>query len=271
MSSPLPPPRYRASHSIFVAFMSLLIAGGSAAALFNVYRQAYTIEISQELTKNISADDVKAALDEHEEVMIIDVREKEEYDSEYIPGSSNIPLGTLWKSYESKELPLTIPIVVYSDDETRGALAASILTKEPILLPDVSELSGGLNAWKAKQYPVYGILHAEYIDPVEVAELLRQGEKILFVDVRSEREYMTLHVKSAISIPIEILPDSLHLLSKTAQLVIIDTPSNEGYGYLDSIGWEDIQVLEGGMERWKELGYAKESNLQAPLSDEESQ
>lgn len=91
--------------------------------------------------------------------VIIDLREKEEYDAEHIPDAQNISLGKLFsKSKEGKYVFETLPndkeIFIYcSDGKQRSKIAAEELQKAG-QRGNVYYLEGGFSAWKEKGYLV---------------------------------------------------------------------------------------------------------------------
>lgn len=84
--------------------------------------------------KQVEMATLKKAIDKKENVLILDVREPNEYESGYIPGAVNIPRGLLemkiWKhvGYPDK-LDTTRTIYVYCATTSRSALATETLTK----------------------------------------------------------------------------------------------------------------------------------------------
>lgn len=87
---------------------------------------------------------------ERGEVLVLDVRDPQEYATGALPGSRNIPLRTL-----AQQLPTLAhapAIVVYCQGGTRSAIAASLLSaRQP---HPVIDLVGGLHAWQAAGFPL---------------------------------------------------------------------------------------------------------------------
>lgn len=99
--------------------------------------------------KTITPKDLKERLAK-EEVLLIDVREPEEYRTEKIQGARLIPLGEI----SVEKLPAkSISIVMYCRSGKRSATAlAKILAQDPKL--DVYSLEGGLLGWKQAGFSV---------------------------------------------------------------------------------------------------------------------
>src|SRR5262245_55200481 len=81
---------------------------------------------------------------------VIDVRSAEERQAGDIPGAQHIPLGEL--AGKASTLPRERPLIVHCQGGARSAIAASLLQAEG--LPDVLNLAGGFNEWRAAGLPV---------------------------------------------------------------------------------------------------------------------
>ena len=44
-----------------------------------------------------------------------------------------------------------------------------------------------------------------FVKVAEVQRLLKQGQKLLLVDVRSNQEFLARHIKDAVSIPLDVI------------------------------------------------------------------
>lgn len=82
-------------------------------------------------------------------LVIIDVREKIEFDHSHLNGAVHIALGTLPERL--KEVPSTADVVVYCRSGGRSRKAASLLQQSGI--KNVRDLRGGLSAWSRQVDP----------------------------------------------------------------------------------------------------------------------
>lgn len=96
------------------------------------------------MLKTITVQELKEKL-KNNEVLLVDVREPEEYQTEFIEGSYLIPLGEMTIA----KLPITHkPIVLQCRSGKRSSIAAQkLLYENPDL--DIYNLEGGIEAWKA--------------------------------------------------------------------------------------------------------------------------
>jgi len=95
-----------------------------------------------ETSVSVSVEELDALLAQGAE--LIDVREHDERDSGYIPGSRNIPYRLL---KACAELPADRPLVTICETGPRAAIAASILVARGLDARPV--VSGGISTWQA--------------------------------------------------------------------------------------------------------------------------
>lgn len=96
--------------------------------------------------------DLKARLDWGEPALtIIDIRDRQEFHFSHLMGAISMPLPELVKRALTT-LELDRDIYLYSDTDEDTALAAAQMRQAGFR--NVSELQGGLPAWKAMGYPI---------------------------------------------------------------------------------------------------------------------
>jgi rhodanese-related sulfurtransferase len=94
---------------------------------------------------------LKARLDAGEQIVLIDVREPNEWSGGTIPGAYPIPRGVLEGQVDGK-LPLETTVVVYCAAGNRSALAARSL--QEMGFSRVENLEGGFQGWAGAGLPV---------------------------------------------------------------------------------------------------------------------
>jgi rhodanese-related sulfurtransferase len=92
-----------------------------------------------------------AAKSQSGDAVIVDVREKDEWDEEHIPGAIHISRGTIELDIEEKIPDLTQTIITHCGGGGRSALAAESLEK--MGYKNVRSMAGGFKAWKAAGLP----------------------------------------------------------------------------------------------------------------------
>jgi adenylyltransferase/sulfurtransferase len=94
---------------------------------------------------------LKARLDAHEPPVLIDIREREEWEQGHIPGAHFIPRGFLELQVEDLVPGHDVTIVVYCAGGVRSALGALALRQ--MGYHQVESLAGGFGAWKSAGFP----------------------------------------------------------------------------------------------------------------------
>ncbi|WP_441286368.1 molybdopterin-synthase adenylyltransferase MoeB [Sorangium sp. KYC3313] len=102
--------------------------------------------------RELSLTELKRRLDDKVPMVLLDVREKEEYRAGFIPGAISIPRGFLEIQVEQKLPDKSAPIVAYCAGGTRSALAAKTL--QELGYTNVESANPGFSRWKDMAYPV---------------------------------------------------------------------------------------------------------------------
>jgi rhodanese-related sulfurtransferase len=100
----------------------------------------------------VSIDEVKKMIDNREDIILLDVRDSEEYETGHIPGAINISRGRL-----DFKVHLIIPdknakVVVYCGLDLRSPLATKSMND--LGYKKAVNMIGGLKAWKESGYPI---------------------------------------------------------------------------------------------------------------------
>ncbi len=85
-------------------------------------------------------------------VVLLDVRETDEFRGEHIKGAKHMALGSLASKLGELESHKADQILLYCRSGNRSATAANMLVKAGF--SKVGHLAGGIIAWKAERYPV---------------------------------------------------------------------------------------------------------------------
>jgi len=98
----------------------------------------------------ISPHDAAAKL-KSDEAVVVDVRDKDEWDEEHIPGAVHMSRGTIELDIEEKVPDANVMIICHCGGGGRSALAADSLQK--MGYKNVRSMAGGFKAWKAAGLP----------------------------------------------------------------------------------------------------------------------
>src|SRR5438552_3960025 len=92
-----------------------------------------------------------AAKSQSGEAVIVDVREKDEWDEEHIPNATHLSRGTIELDIEEKVPDTNALIICHCGGGGRSALAAESMQR--MGYKNVRSMSGGFKAWKAAGLP----------------------------------------------------------------------------------------------------------------------
>ena len=111
--------------------------------------QKLVAEAKKHITE-ISPQDAAAKLNSGDAI-VVDVRDKDEWDEGHIPGATHMSRGTIELDIEEKVPDSNAMIICHCGGGGRSALAAETLQK--MGYKNVHSMAGGLKAWKAAGLP----------------------------------------------------------------------------------------------------------------------
>jgi rhodanese-related sulfurtransferase len=91
------------------------------------------------------------------------------------------------------------------------------------------------------------------VTPEEVSNLLAEGAKFLFVDVREKWEYDTSRIEGSVLIPLREIHGNLAQLAAARDIIFF---CHHGIRSLDAAAWlrsqgvEGARSMAGGIDRW---------------------
>ena len=148
----MPRARLLARSTIWLLFFSVsLPAQTGPRATTGTYFQALVKEAKTHI-REIGADRLGALQTAEPSLILVDVREDNEWEKSRIPKAIHVGRGVLEVNIESRVPQKSTPIVVYCQGGGRSAVAADVLAK--MGYSNVSSLAGGLAAYRAAGLPV---------------------------------------------------------------------------------------------------------------------
>lgn len=95
------------------------------------------------MSDEITMDQLREKMAAGEKFTLLDVRERDEYDRDHIPGSTLLPLSTFPAAVES--LPKDATYLVHCQKGMRSARAVDFMKQHGF--PDVTNIAGGMDEW----------------------------------------------------------------------------------------------------------------------------
>ena len=88
----------------------------------------------------------------HQDAVLLDVRDKSEYQEGSLPGAVSLPYSQIVEDRTKLEKYRQRPVVVFCKNGQQGARTCSILRKQGF--ENIYNLDGGLLAWRTANMPV---------------------------------------------------------------------------------------------------------------------
>jgi rhodanese-related sulfurtransferase len=98
--------------------------------------------------KNVTAEEANKLIKENKDLVILDVRTKDEYKSGHIPGAVSIPVDQLPSRISELEKYIDKPVLVYCASGGRSPRAVSTLLHSKFT--NIYHLSRGISTWSYK-------------------------------------------------------------------------------------------------------------------------
>lgn len=123
-------------------------------------RLADFVQEARTQIRELKTDELDEMIEDHTDVLIVDVREPDEFAQGHIPGALNVPRGTLEgaadPSYKHRVQTLcdaqARDVVLYCATGGRSAMAAKTLLE--MGFGRATSLAGGIDMWAAEGLPV---------------------------------------------------------------------------------------------------------------------
>ncbi|TDD11682.1 hypothetical protein E1292_03960 [Nonomuraea deserti] len=223
----------------------------------------------------IQAAEVRTSVERGEACYIIDVRLAEEYVAGHVPGAVSCPAGQLANAVDEHIGVRDALLVCYSNDETRARIGAGLLSR--IGYRRVAWLAGGLEEWSRDGGAVVAGHPQAYLDDLSFsrpdirtidadrlqAQLLRCSR--VLVDVRRSSEYALSHVPGSVWVPRGDLERRIGAYAAPGTPLAVasdrELRSTLAARTLLGMGYQDVVVLEGGVNRWAAAGNPVEEGL----------
>ena len=119
----------------------------------------YVSEAKAKITE-VSVQQLKSDLDAGKEIILLDVRDREEFVAGHLPDAVNVSRGLLEFDIYRAVPNKNANIVVYCLSDARSAMATSVLNEMGYV--NVKNMAGGFRAWGLAGYPIYN-RHGEFI------------------------------------------------------------------------------------------------------------
>jgi rhodanese-related sulfurtransferase len=121
-------------------------------ALQHAPRFLQIVTDARQRVRETNVEEVKTRLDRGDKVVLIDVREDNEFAKDHLPGAVHLGRGIIERDIEQRYPDTKTELVLYCGGGFRSALAADNLQK--MGYTNVLSMDGGIRVWREKSYPL---------------------------------------------------------------------------------------------------------------------
>lgn len=228
---------------------------------------------ASELSRDLEADRFPV-------IYLIDVRSEAEYEDGHIPRALNVPGGQAVQQADDFIAVRNGRIVFASNHSARAIMAAYWYRR--MGFRDVSVLHGGLQAWRENGGPIQSGASrneplgfegarelARLVQPAEVNSLL-QDYSVTILHVGSSSDFEAAHLPASQWMSrgwLDVkLQDCLTDPARPIVLSCLDGRSSTlAARTLAELGYEEVFVLDGGVQAWSRAGYPSLIGLEGCL------
>ncbi len=208
------------------------------------------------IQRDLSADQVKEQIVNG--AIILDTRDTAAFGGVHIPGSINIGLASQTANWIGMVIePEANLILIVSDEKVYDQMRIQLhrIGYDNI----VGYLYGGIAAW---QEAGYSIEHLWQISAAKLREKLKGRDHEHLLDVRTQAEWESGHIKAARHFPLPEILKQAPALPKEEEIIVacgMGYRGNIAASYLRGKGFKHVHSLAGGMKAWRNAGYEVEA------------
>ncbi|MBU0687329.1 MAG: hypothetical protein KKB81_05705 [Candidatus Margulisbacteria bacterium] len=194
-----------------------------------------------------------------DEIVIIDVRNSDDFNKGSIPNAINIPIGFIPDEYTTIPKAKELYVICYGGKNSRTAIYAlqSLGIKNPMY-----NVEGGMTEW-AKTYPIVisaNDIIIEQITARELKKIIDSSKKYILIDMRAPTLYQQEHIPTAILKTFRDLSEQSDKLDVNKTIILycggIGCDSSvRAAQMLAEKGFPKIKTLYGEFKAWQHAGY----------------
>lgn len=192
-----------------------------------------------------------------EKTIVLDTRQYDSFGGQHVPGSYHIDLSGNFATFCGWLLPPDMDILMVSYSKEKSLEAVDWLRR--VGLDRVAGcLDGSMFNWSKTGLPTS---HVDQLSMKELHNMSTGESSMVFVDVRSPREYESPHIKGTINIPLPDLRTRYTELDPHVPTVLICSTghrSSTAASILKQHDFDEVLNVGGGMTGYSAAGYAPE-------------
>lgn len=211
--------------------------------------------------KVISSEELKTKIDKNENILLLDVQNRENFATKHLPNAINIPAEEL--TDRKDELPKDKEIIVMASGEKIDKCQMCQRAAESLIsfgLPNILHYKEGVAGWEEKGLPIILGTATTYknINAQQLKQKIDDKENIFVVDLRSEEEYNQKHIKGAVFMPFEGILAKIDELPRDKEIIFYDKTGERSKLVVEQLvknGLINATNLIEGFRIWEEKDY----------------
>ncbi len=230
----------------------------------NTNQDASQVEIAGQKYQTIPSLQLQKKLLLENKINLLDIRNFDEYASEHIVDSVNVPID---------EFPIGAkinaenPVVIITTDATDQNIETAIKELKDNHITDIRVLAGGFVEWKKMNGPTVNFgdpksftdqSKVSYVESEQLNDAIKNNVPTFILDIRNQQEYSNGHIKGAVNIPLAELEKRRNEIKAFPRIVV--SGMNELQEFEASVQLYDmilIQpfVLKEGITGWQKKNF----------------
>ncbi len=210
----------------------------------------------------LTAKEILSRINRNEDLLIIDVRTRDDFDSEHIVDAVSVPVTTL-SNFSSPKGKL---LIVSTGPDIPNETIKGIHTLFTERQYNFAFLEGGLAEWTlaggstistGDPASLFDYSKVVFVNPGEIEAAFNNIVNLLLLDVRSESLFEKEHAPEAINIPLAELEKRRSEIPRGVSIFVYGSNDYESYQAgvrLFDLNFFGARVIKGGFSGWKEQG-----------------
>ena len=113
----------------------------------------------------------------------------------------------------------------------------------------------GIPGWTKAGFPLDQSIPRTEIPPLAPSQLQEKLEDAYLLDIRLASSYEQGHIKGSHNIPSNLISQRYQEIPTDKRIIIISAVGNPSTGwFLKSKGYNEVMIIEGGMNAWQKEG-----------------
>ena len=219
---------------------------GCTSKTEDVAKNGKEITQNQETTyKNITGTEAEKIMKDSNDILILDVRDANEYNEGHIVDAINIPVDEVEKRISELESFKDKTVLVYCKSGKRSITASETLVKNGF--KDVSNVEDGVSEYE------YNLVKYTDLTASQFEKMISENSDAIILDPRDKKDFNKGHIENSINIPLSNLESRLDELDKDKPVLIycnVGRKSAEAANILQNNGFSKVYNAIDGVKEY---------------------